>query len=374
MNLLVMAKSPRPGKVKTRLCPPCTPVEAARLAEAALVDTLAAACASGADKVFLALDGPIGPWLPSGVEVFAQRRGGLAARLDAAWSRMSGPTLQLGMDTPQISGDQLDGYIARLESSPGGCVIGLAGDGGWWTLGLQEPRAGVFRGVTMSSEDTGRQQIETLRREVGPPTFLDCLDDVDTSVDALAVASVAPESNFAGAVAGVGLPGRLTHLSWLRYDDTMRLVPLLADRWQGTATGDEREILDTLPGPVIDVGCGPGRHLEALGALGVPAMGVDTSPVAIGAARRRGGIALERSVFASVPAEGRWRSALLLDGNIGIGGDPVGLLRRVGELVELGGPVLVETRPPGAGEWKRPCPGRAGGGPHRMVSLGRGRS
>jgi glycosyltransferase A (GT-A) superfamily protein (DUF2064 family) len=351
MNLLVMAKSPRPGRVKTRLCPPCTPQEAADLAEAALADTLASACKSRADRVMVALDGPPGPWIPSGVELFAQCRGGLGDRLAAAWARMEGPTLQIGMDTPQVSPDDLDAAFDSLLHSSGGCAIGLAGDGGWWALGMQEPNHRAFRGVSMSSPETGLQQIEALRREVGPPSFLAAMDDFDTAVDALAVASQAPETNFASELARIGLPTRLGHIPWLRRADSMSLSPLLAERWGGEATDEERRLLENLPHPVIDVGCGPGRHLEALGTLGIPAMGVDTSPVAIGAARRRGGVALERSVFSKVPGEGRWGSALLLDGNVGIRGDPAGLLSRVAELVEPGGPILVEIGPPGASLW-----------------------
>jgi hypothetical protein len=92
--------------------------------------------------------------------------------------------------------------------------------------------------------------------------------------------------------------------------------------------------------------------LEILADLGVPALGVDTSPVAVGAARTRGALALERSIFATIPGEGRYGSALLLDGNIGIGGDPLGLLRRVAQVVRTGGTVLVETGPPGSGLWR----------------------
>src|SRR5690348_2696725 len=107
-HVLVMAKSPRAGRVKTRLHPVFAPRHAARLAEAALRDTLDAVRASGADRRIVALDGPAGPWLGDGVEVVAQIEGSLNERLAAAWARAGGPGLQIGMDTPQVTGDLLD--------------------------------------------------------------------------------------------------------------------------------------------------------------------------------------------------------------------------------------------------------------------------
>jgi SAM-dependent methyltransferase len=98
---------------------------------------------------------------------------------------------------------------------------------------------------------------------------------------------------------------------------------------------------------VLDIGCGPGRHVAALAALGHDALGLDLSPVAVRIARARGAEAILRSVFADVPRAGRWRTALLLDGNVGIGGAPAALLARARALVAPGGAVLVETGPPG---------------------------
>jgi SAM-dependent methyltransferase len=97
---------------------------------------------------------------------------------------------------------------------------------------------------------------------------------------------------------------------------------------------------------VLDLGCGPGRHLAALRAAGKRGLGVDLSPVAVEIARGRGAEAINTSLWSSVP--GRWRTILLLDGNIGIGGAPVLLLRRAGELLAAGGEILVEVDPPGA--------------------------
>ncbi len=121
--------------------------------------------------------------------------------------------------------------------------------------------------------------------------------------------------------------------------------PLALQRWLGPVSAADARIADEARGPVLDVGCGPGRMLAALQARGTTAMGVDLSPVAVLFARRRGAHAVTGSIFAEVP--GTWATALLLDGNVGIGGDPVALLRRVGALLRPGGTAAVEVDAPG---------------------------
>jgi SAM-dependent methyltransferase len=123
--------------------------------------------------------------------------------------------------------------------------------------------------------------------------------------------------------------------------------PVPIDTWLGVAGPIDERVLDRARGPVLDVGCGPGRHVHALARRGVLAVGVDVSAVAVALARRRGATVLEASIFDRLP--GGWRTALLLDGNIGIGGRPDALLRRVGALLAADGVVLVEVEPPGAG-------------------------
>jgi SAM-dependent methyltransferase len=125
-------------------------------------------------------------------------------------------------------------------------------------------------------------------------------------------------------------------------------VDLPVQRWLGRATPADESVLDGVVGPVLDVGCGPGRHLAALERRGVQAVGVDVSPMAVGLARARGAVALARSVFDRLPGDGAWGTVLLLDGNVGIGGDPVALLRRVGSLLAPHGRILVELEPPGS--------------------------
>jgi SAM-dependent methyltransferase len=127
-----------------------------------------------------------------------------------------------------------------------------------------------------------------------------------------------------------------------------RAQRLPIEQWLAPVDAADRAVLTRVAAPVLDIGCGPGRHLAALAALGVDGLGLDLSPVAVRLARARGAEAILRSVFADVPRAGRWQTALLLDGNIGIGGAPAALLARARALVAPGGAVLAETGPPGA--------------------------
>ena len=134
--------------------------------------------------------------------------------------------------------------------------------------------------------------------------------------------------------------------------DTGEAVVLDLDRWDRPASGEERSLLAGVAGPVIDLGCGPGRLVVDLAARRVPVLGVDVSPEAVDLARRRGATVLQRDLFGTLPGEGRWATVLLFDGNVGIGGDPVRLLRRCRRLKTPSGRLLVEVGPPGVG-WRR---------------------
>ena len=200
MHVLVVAKAPVAGRSKTRLCPPCTPQEAADIAEAALADTLSAVAVCGADRCVLALDGRPGEWLPPGFTVIPQVEGPLDVRLAEAWMSVGGPGLQIGMDTPQVTAALLDECLAALESRSVDAALGLARDGGWWSIGLRTPRRSVFLGIAMSQADTGEQQrrrLEQLHQRIAP---LPELRDIDDFHDALAVAAELPGSRTAAAV------------------------------------------------------------------------------------------------------------------------------------------------------------------------------
>jgi hypothetical protein len=204
-QVLVMAKAPVPGRVKTRLCPPCTPDQAARVAGAALADTLDTVEATVTGTRVLAVDGQYAA--PPGWRTQPQRGGPLAHRLAGAFADTRVPgtaTLLIGMDTPQLDPDHLDTALRRL-GDPGGpdVVLGLAADGGWWALGLREPaHATVLRHIVTSTATTGAETLAALRGRGLRVASLPRLRDVDTAADAHAVAAeCAPDRRFPGAVA-----------------------------------------------------------------------------------------------------------------------------------------------------------------------------
>lgn len=195
-TLLVIAKEPRPGRVKTRLTPPFTAEEAAELAAAALADTLHTVAATPAARRVLVLDGAPGPWLPPGFDVVPQCAGGLDERLADAFAHCAGPALLIGMDTPQVTPELLTVDLTDCDA-----CFGAAEDGGFWALGLAEPDPALLRGVPMSTPSTGTVQRERLRAAGLRVRELPRLRDVDTAGDARAVAALAPHGRFAARLA-----------------------------------------------------------------------------------------------------------------------------------------------------------------------------
>ncbi|UGY94633.1 TIGR04282 family arsenosugar biosynthesis glycosyltransferase [Streptomyces gobiensis] len=203
---LVIAKEPVPGRVKTRLTPPFTPQEAARLAAAALADTLAVVAALPVRRRILVLCGQPGPWLPAGFEVVPQCAGGLDARIAGAFALCDGPALLVGMDTPQLTAGLLAPALAPDGWERRDAWFGPAVDGGFWALGLAAPDPGLVRGVPMSSVRTGavqRQRLIDAGLTVGE---LPTLRDVDTATDAAAVAA-RTRGRFADVYAGMRRAG-----------------------------------------------------------------------------------------------------------------------------------------------------------------------
>ncbi|MDF6043726.1 DUF2064 domain-containing protein [Streptomyces sp. JH14] len=200
-TLLVIAKEPLPGLVKTRLTPPFTPAEAAQLAEAALRDTLRTMLALPARRRILVLDGRPGPWLPPGIEVVAQGTGGLDERLAAAFDGCTGPALLIGMDTPQITAAHLAPALSPDAWDGCDAWFGPAEDGGFWALGLACPDPELVRGVPMSVPETGAVQRRRLVDAGLIVRDLPALRDVDTVADAARVAAAAPHGRFAETLA-----------------------------------------------------------------------------------------------------------------------------------------------------------------------------
>jgi rSAM/selenodomain-associated transferase 1 len=197
-TLIVIAKAPEPGRSKTRLSPPLSLETAARLAEAALADTLACVASATAGRRVLALDGEPGAWLPAGFELIPQRGEGLDQRLASAFEDVGGPALLVGMDTPQLRPALLRRALARLARRD--AVLGPAFDGGYWAVGLREPRRELFSGVPMSTSLTFAAQLGRLRDHGLSVGLLPPLRDVDLIDDAHAVAALAPGSRFASAL------------------------------------------------------------------------------------------------------------------------------------------------------------------------------
>jgi rSAM/selenodomain-associated transferase 1 len=200
VQLIVLAKTPVPGRVKTRLCPPCTPQQAASVAAAALADTLDTVTATPAAAHVLVVDGDHPA--PDRWTRVAQRGGLLAERLTHAYAdtlRSGVASLLIGMDTPQVTPALLDEAVHRLNGDGTDAVLGAAEDGGWWALGLRDPRhAEVLRDVETSTAETGARTLAALRSRGLRMAYLPVLRDVDTAADAQAVAALCPAgSRFA---------------------------------------------------------------------------------------------------------------------------------------------------------------------------------
>jgi rSAM/selenodomain-associated transferase 1 len=198
-RLLVLAKEPAPGRVKTRLSPPCTLEEAAAVARAALLDTLDTVLALDLPTT-LVIDGDPGSWVPPGIESVPQRGRGLDERLAAAFEDAGAPGVLVGMDTPQMTPDLLSGAVESLWRVGTDSVLGRAEDGGWWCIGLRRADPAVFLGVPMGTSFTGAVQLRRLRTLGLRCVQLPRLRDVDGFEDAVAVAAGIPGSRFASTV------------------------------------------------------------------------------------------------------------------------------------------------------------------------------
>ncbi len=198
-TVIVLAKAPVAGRVKTRLCPPLTLDEAAAVAAAALADTLTTVASARCARRVVALDGPADPWLPAGFEVVAQPTGTLDRRIAAAFAATSGPAVLVGMDTPQVAPTLIEDALAALQREAD-AVLGHAADGGYWIVGLRHADAAAFLGVPMSTATTGIAQQARFDALGLRTRMLPTLRDVDDYRDAVAVADLAPGTRFAAAI------------------------------------------------------------------------------------------------------------------------------------------------------------------------------
>ena len=195
-TLIVIAKETIPGKVKTRLTPAFTPEQAAELAAASIADTFAAVADLPFTRRILAFDGTRLPAGAERFEVIPQVSGGLDERLGAIFDETEGPTVLVGMDTPQLSAADL-APVLRPWRDDVDAWFGPAADGGFWALALARPDGDLIRGVPMSRDNTGVLQLARLRDAGLRVGMLPTLTDVDTIVEATSVAAAAPDTNFA---------------------------------------------------------------------------------------------------------------------------------------------------------------------------------
>ncbi len=202
-TLLILAKAPVAGRVKTRLCPPCSPEQAATLAQAALVDTLAAVVATPGVRPVLVLDGVPGDWVPNGLKIVPQVEGDLGARLTGAFAAVDGPAVLVGMDTPQVTPDTLRGAVDTLLQPGTDAVLGHTVDGGWWIIGFRTAQPSAFVGVPMSTAETGARQADRLENLGLSVLTLATETDFDTFADAGTVARRCPETDFGRAFAAI---------------------------------------------------------------------------------------------------------------------------------------------------------------------------
>jgi len=205
-QIVVLAKQPRAGQVKTRLTPALSPQQAAGVAAACLQDTMDAVRSTAVAQRVLVLEGSAVDLDVAGFVVQPQASGGLDVRLAqafrSAYDASPLPVLLIGMDTPQVTPALLTAAVEQLLAGPG-AVLGLAEDGGWWAMGLHQPQDDLLVGVPMSSPDTGVRQRERLATAGLAVEELPVLRDVDRIADLMAVAGLAPSGRVAALVAGL---------------------------------------------------------------------------------------------------------------------------------------------------------------------------
>jgi glycosyltransferase A (GT-A) superfamily protein (DUF2064 family) len=209
LTVAVVAKECRPGRVKTRLSPPLTAVHAAGIAQLSLSRTLETVRRLPVSQRLLVMEGTPRRQDADGFTVAAQTSGSLDERLAALCDLVAGPLLILGMDTPQLSSDHLaplleDWSAAAPEHD---AWLGPATDGGFWSLAMRRPNGSLIRGVPMSTDTTGAEQLARLRARGISAGLLTALRDMDYFDDAVEIAAALPGTDFAIEVqAAASLP------------------------------------------------------------------------------------------------------------------------------------------------------------------------
>jgi rSAM/selenodomain-associated transferase 1 len=206
-TVAVIAKAPEPGKVKTRLCPPCTPEQAARFAAALLEHTLAEVAATPVVRRAVLRLGEGDAWIPDGFDVVDQRGAGLAERLVNGIADLHAtdgrPVVVVGCDTPAADRTLLCAAVEPLVDGSADATIGMTLDGGYWGIGLASPDGAVFDGVPMSTATTGARQLDRFRAFGLRTQVLATVRDVDRWDDAVACARELAPSALADSLAHI---------------------------------------------------------------------------------------------------------------------------------------------------------------------------
>ncbi|MES2094445.1 MAG: DUF2064 domain-containing protein [Actinomycetota bacterium] len=195
-TLVIIAKECVPGRVKTRLHPPLSLEQAAELASASLSDTFRAVSTLEASRRILLFDGNLLPLGSEPYDVRHQVNGELDSRLGAIFDECVGPTVLVGMDTPQLEAATLASLFG-VWPTDFDAALGFANDGGYWMIAMAEPDGSLIRGIPMSRHDTGKRQLDRLTEAGLRVKLLPELVDVDTIDDARLVAGLAPHTEFA---------------------------------------------------------------------------------------------------------------------------------------------------------------------------------
>ena len=200
-SLILFARPPRPGQVKTRLIPALGAEGTAAIHRAFLLDAARLAREFRAARPGLALVAewalgeedasafPLSAWLPGPFLHRPQEGADLGARMAAALERAlagGGAAVLIGTDFPdlpaRILADAFDA-LAAPSSKPVRAAIGPAGDGGYYLIGLSAPRREIFEGIAWGTEGVFDATVHKLLALEAEVSVLDRWEDVDSSAD-----------------------------------------------------------------------------------------------------------------------------------------------------------------------------------------------
>jgi rSAM/selenodomain-associated transferase 1 len=189
--LVVMAKAPVPGQVKTRLVPPLSPEEAAELSRCLLLDQLEALKSfHGADRFLAYAPAGAAPLFQelgcSEFVCFAQRGENLGARMHGLFEDLAEKgyrnVVVIGSDLPVFPRRFLDEAFSKLNGGTE-IVLGPARDGGYYLVGMRRPIADIFQGITWGGKEVFTDTAQKIARLGLGCHLLPLWFDIDTLED-----------------------------------------------------------------------------------------------------------------------------------------------------------------------------------------------